>query len=111
MRRYWRLKTIPELCELSPRDRREWWREAMTHGRTVQSRLMVIAAVAVAVMLADRWPGIRGWIPLQLLVAGGVAGVLGLAVDHWYVQPRARRWLRGQSPCSASRCEEDHEST
>ncbi len=111
MRCYWRLKAIPELRDVPSQNRREWWREAMAHGRTWQSRLMVIAAIAAAVLLADRWPAIRDWIPLQLLVAGCVAGLLGLVVDHWYVQPRARQWLREQLPLPANRCERGHEST
>jgi hypothetical protein len=93
---YWRLGSIPELRGVPVRDRREWWREAMVHGRrSWLARVMLALTVVVALAVLDLGTSRQHWsLPVRLVAAGGLVGLLGFAIDHWYVQPRARRWLR-----------------
>lgn len=91
---YWRLKNIPELQDVPKKDRREWWREAVTRSRTNRSNwvfglVMMISLVTVSELIRH----MGGGEPIRIGGYLAVGVVLGLTREI-HQQPRAREWLR-----------------
>ncbi|MGY3040354.1 hypothetical protein ACVWWQ_001977 [Rhodanobacter sp. TND4EL1] len=96
MKRYLRLKDVPELHAVAAADRRAWWREAVSRSNTARGIWLTLPLFFVCISGIDairRWLGYDG----ELLHFAGlfVGSMLGSLINaYWLIQPRAREWLQ-----------------
>ncbi|MBN8922197.1 MAG: hypothetical protein BGP10_17030 [Rhodanobacter sp. 68-29] len=92
---YWRARNIPELQEVQPADRHEWWQVARGSVWRGWIQWICVAAGALAYVGARQLDGTLHLNPFAgLLVVLVAAGLVGGSFEFFCVQPRARRWLR-----------------
>ena len=93
MQHYWRLRDIPELCDVAASDRRMRWREAVSGGFSAWRMLPVYLLGFGGGSVLAAWIGRSSlWIEYGCWCLSWV--VVYVAADHCWIQPRARRWLR-----------------
>ncbi|MEW9623985.1 hypothetical protein [Rhodanobacter geophilus] len=93
---YWRIESIPELCDLVPGDRRKWWREAIAEsrsGRDMAIRLGVFFCVIFGASTVADWYGYSSG-PVHWASIGCAVALTSWVLEVVLEQPRARRWLR-----------------
>ena len=92
---YWRARNIPELREVQVEDRREWLRVAREHVWRGWVRWVCVAAGALgyagAKEIDDR---LHMNLFAGLLVVLAAVGVVAWSFEAFWLQPRARQWLR-----------------
>ena len=96
MQHYWRLKDIPELRDVAANERSTQWREAVTRSFTVRGMfalmLLYFLGFTGGNVLASWVARDSVWVDYGCSCL--IVMVLVVASDHWWLQPRARRWLQ-----------------
>jgi hypothetical protein len=93
---YWRLKDVPELREVPKKDRREWWREAVSQSNTASGTWARFALLLVGIFGVGAIRSSLGYAGEILHFVGMFAGIMLATMinEYWLVQPRARSWLQ-----------------